>query len=212
MRLIVGIGNPGREYEHTRHNLGFAVVDQLASRHATPWQSQRKWRCETADWPQAPGGRALLMKPTTFVNASGEAVQAVCSFYQIALTDILIVVDDIHLTTGHLRLRAEGSAGGHNGLKDIEARLGRAYARLRLGCGPPPPGFDQVGFVLGRFPPQEQPLAEAMVGRAGAAVSCWLSEGFLAANRFNGGPPQPPQPRPPRPEKPPPALRLDPPA
>ena len=204
MRVILGIGNPGRQYERTRHNLGWWVVDHLVRDHGLSWSMHRKWNAEIAEWPSAPGGRALLVKPQSFVNASGAVAQSICAYHRIPVTNLLVVVDDLALPTGHLRLRDSGSAGGHNGLRDIDACLGMAYHRLRLGCGPMPAGADQVGFVLGSFPPQEQADAEAMVVKATQAVVAWLTGGLAAASKYNGAlhppPPRPPRPRPVQPE------------
>jgi PTH1 family peptidyl-tRNA hydrolase len=188
MRIILGIGNPGAEYDGSRHNLGFAVVDELARRHAPEgWTS--KWKSLAAQWrPSAEWGvdRVLLLKPQTFVNLSGEAALSAMSFHQLTPLDLLVVVDDLTLPLGTLRLRADGSAGGHNGLRDIEARIGKAYPRLRLGMGPMPPGANQVGFVLSRFAPEQRATAEDMVRRAADCAEGWVREGVAVACRFNG--------------------------
>lgn len=208
MRAILGIGNPGAQYDGTRHNLGFAVCDLLAARLAAGrWL--RRWNAEVAE-AAGPAGKALLMKPLTYVNGSGESAQSLLAFHKLAPGELLVVVDDLNLALGDIRVRAEGSAGGHNGLKDIEARIGRAYPRLRLGMGPLPPGADQVGFVLGRFAPEQRADAEALVAKAADACQAWLEGGVDAAMRFNG-PLRPPPPRPktarlpPAPAEPPPA-------
>ncbi len=194
MRVILGLGNPGREYAGTRHNLGFAVIDTLVARRGLTLAREKRFQAEIATW-ESPAGRVLLVKPTTFVNRSGECAQALLAFYHLPLTDLLVVVDDLHLATGHLRLRPDGSAGGHNGLRDIEARLGATYARLRCGCGPLPPGCDQVAFVLGGFRPDERADAEALVVKAADAAEAWSRDGLAVACRFNG-PLVPPAPRP----------------
>ena len=199
MRVLLGIGNPGSTYDGTRHNLGFMVIDALARRHHLGSFS-KKWSAQVVEW-RGPAGPCLLVKPTTYVNLSGETAQAVCAFYKIPPSDLLVVVDDLALPTGTLRLRDNGSAGGHNGLKDIEARLGQGYHRLRCGCGPMPPGADQVGFVLGGFRPEEKPVAEAMIQRAADACEAWLVEGVVVACRFNGSPKPPAVAKPPA-EKP----------
>ncbi len=185
MRVILGIGNPGREYESSRHNLGFAVVDALVVRHRLNLVPERKWKADVATW-ESSAGRVLLVKPKTFVNLSGETAHALLSFYQVLPADLLVLVDDLNLPTGHLRLRENGSAGGHNGLKDIESRLGQGYPRLRLGCGPLPPGADQVAFVLGGFRPEERDAATEMVAKAADAAEAWVREGVVIACRFNG--------------------------
>ena len=199
MRVILGLGNPGREYAGTRHNLGFAVIDTLVARQRLTLAREKRFQAEIATW-ESPSGRVLLVKPTTFVNRTGEAAQALLAFYHLPLTDLLVVVDDLHLATGHLRLRPDGSAGGHNGLRDIEARLGATYARLRCGCGPLPAGADQVAFVLGGFRPEERTDAEALVNKAADAAEAWARDGLSVACRFNGPlAPPPPRPKPVRP-------------
>ena len=185
MRVILGIGNPGREYNETRHNLGFAVIDALARRHGFTLAKDRRCQADVGTW-ESPAGRVLLVKPTTYVNRSGETAQALLSFYKLPPTDLLVLVDDLNLPTGHLRLRGEGSAGGHNGLKDIEARFGQAYPRLRLGCGPLPAGADQVAFVLGGFRPEERADAIAMIAKAADAATAWVPDGVVIACKFNG--------------------------
>ncbi len=191
MRCVLGIGNPGREYDGTRHNLGFTVLDALARRHALgSWR--RDWQAQVCEWRlpermQRDGcERALLLKPSTYVNLSGTSAQAALAFFKIPPSELLVVVDDLALPLGSLRLRPDGSAGGHNGLKDIEAKLGRQYPRLRLGMGPLPPGADQVGFVLGGFAPEQRAVADAMIARAADCVEGWLADGVQIACRFNG--------------------------
>ncbi len=203
MRVILGIGNPGREYDGTRHNLGFAVLDELARRAGMPLRAEKRFNADLVTW-DGPDGRVLLVKPRTFVNRSGETAQALLAFHKLPPTDLLVVVDDLNLPTGHLRLRADGSAGGHNGLRDIEARLGQVYARLRCGCGPLPPGAEQVAFVLGGFHPAEREDAAKMVLKAADACAAWVRDGVTIACRFNG-PLAPPLPRP----KPPAATSPD---
>ena len=207
MRVVLGIGNPGAEYQDTRHNLGFAVIDALARAHP-----EGQWRRQgpssvyeyrpaptAAATPEPATGPMLLVKPQTYVNNSGDAALAIMSYYKLTPLDLLVVVDDLTLALGHLRLRAEGTAGGHNGLRDIESKLGKAYPRLRLGMGPMPPGANQVGFVLGRFAPQEQAEAATMITRAVACVEGWMTGGVAVACSFNG-PSTPPAPRP-KPER-----------
>jgi len=229
MRVVLGIGNPGAEYQDTRHNLGFAVIDALARSHPEgQWRRQGpssvyEYRPAPSSLatgtPESATGPVLLAKPQTYVNNSGDAALAIMSYYKLTPLDLLVVVDDLTLALGHLRLRAEGTAGGHNGLRDIESKLGKAYPRLRLGMGPMPPGANQVGFVLGRFAPQEQAEAATMITRAVACVEGWMTGGVAVACSFNG-PSTPPAPRP-KPERKPeaparpgaqPATALPPPA
>lgn len=196
MRVILGIGNPGREYVGTRHNLGFAVLDELARRAGVELSHEKRFQADMGTW-DGPDGRVLLVKPRTFVNRSGETAQGLLAFHKLPPTDLLVVVDDLNLPTGHLRLRADGSAGGHNGLRDIEARLGQIYARLRCGCGPLPPGAEQVAFVLGGFHPAEREDAAKMMLKAADACSAWVRDGVAIACKFNGplvAPPPRPKP------------------
>lgn len=187
MRVILGIGNPGAEYQETRHNCGFLVLDELVQRHRLGAWTKR-WSSLLMDWPMAPGdGRVAMLKPQTFVNLSGEAAQAALTFYKLPLSDFLVVVDDLNLPLGTLRVRANGSAGGHNGLRDIEARLGQAYPRLRLGIGRPIQGDgEQIGHVLGRFSSAEQEPLRLMIRRAADCVEAWCAGGMDATARFNG--------------------------
>jgi PTH1 family peptidyl-tRNA hydrolase len=204
LRVILGIGNPGKNYEGTRHNLGFAVLDHLHQAHGLgPWS--RRFDALCTEWllpAELGGGKALLLKPQTYVNLSGQCAQAVLAFYKIPLSDLLVVVDDLALNLGDLRLRPGGSSGGHNGLKDIQARLGDGYARVRLGMGPLPPGADQVGFVLSGFAPDQRADADAMLAKASDCCRGWLREGCSVACRYNG----PLHPPPPRVKPPPPTT------
>jgi PTH1 family peptidyl-tRNA hydrolase len=194
MHLIVGLGNPGREYVGTRHNVGFEVVDRLARRLG--WtsrdgefvrQARSKFDGLVMDGP-AGAGKALLMEPTTFMNLSGRAVQAAMAFYGIEPADALIVLDDIALPVGRLRLRGSGSSGGHNGLKDIERALGtNAYPRLRIGIDPRPPMIPQVDYVLGRFTDEQRRTLNPAIDKAAEAAIVWMENGIEAAmSRFNG--------------------------
>lgn len=203
VRIVIGIGNPGPAYQRTRHNVGFDVLDELARRHHVDGWS-RKHHAHTAGW-RSDQGQVLLAKPETFVNGSGEAAQALLAFHQVAPADLLVVVDDLNLALGTLRLRDSGSAGGHNGLRDIEARIGPAYPRLRVGIGAPPGAGDaQINHVLGRWSADEAADVAAMLGKAADCVERWLSDGVAAACSFNG-PLRPPPPRP-KPPRPPPAV------
>ena len=184
MKMIVGLGNPGKEYEGTRHNVGFALIDALSSAHRIP-VGQRLARARVGRGVIA-GSPVLLVKPQTFMNLSGEAVAALIRREGVSLQDLLVVVDDVHLPPGRLRLRARGSSGGHNGLKSIAGALAtQEWARLRLGVGEAPPG-NQIDWVLSRFSPAERKVVDEMVIAALGAVEVWLTEGIEAAmNRFN---------------------------
>ena len=182
MKAIVGLGNPGPEYAATRHNVGFEVVDELARR----WQVKlKKWR-KVGTLALAKDHDALLMEPTTFMNLSGEAVLSVGSFYKVDSSDWLIVVDDVNLPLGRVRMRKMGSAGGHNGLKSVIQHLGPDFARLRIGVGRGDPKWDLADHVLARFEPEERRSVEEAIGRAADAVETFVTEGIEPAmNRFN---------------------------
>ena len=154
-RLIVGLGNPGREYARTRHNIGFMLVDRLATKAGSAFHTEKRWQADVAK-----AGSGFLVKPLTYMNLSGEAVRAIGDFYKIPAAETLVVLDDMALPLGQLRFRARGSAGGHNGLQSIIEHLGTpAVARLRIGIGAAAPGA-AVGHVLGRFALEEQAALE----------------------------------------------------
>ena len=182
MKAIVGLGNPGAEYKATRHNLGFEVVDELARRWGVKLKSWRR----IAALAVAKDHDALLAEPTTFMNLSGECVQRIGAFYQLDPSEILVVVDDVNLPLGRLRLRKIGSAGGHNGLKSVIQHIGPDFARLRVGVGRGDPKWDLADHVLSRFGPEEQEAAVEAVGRAADAVELFVDKGIESAmNRFN---------------------------
>jgi peptidyl-tRNA hydrolase, PTH1 family len=186
MKLVVGLGNPGRRYEDTRHNLGFIVVGRLARKYAAGGVKNRfQGAVAEADLE---GQKALLLTPSTFMNLSGASVLAARDFYKISHQDILVVCDDLNLPVAKLRLRSGGSAGGQKGLEDIIRRLGSAeFPRLRIGIGEPPENWNWVDHVLSKFSKDELPLIEAAVVRAVEAVVLWAHEGLEAAmNRYNG--------------------------
>ena len=186
LHLIVGLGNPGAEYDRTRHNAGFQVVERLADRWRASWTLEKKFNSLVA---RAGRGdhRVLLCRPQTFMNASGEAVAAVKDFFRIALSRILVIVDDADLPLGRLRLRPEGSSGGHHGLESVEQHLGtRAYARLRVGIGRIDGARQITGFVLGRFGSTETALADKVLAVAADQAETWLEAGIQKAmNQFN---------------------------
>jgi len=191
MKVVVGLGNPGRRYDGTRHNVGFAVIDSLASgpragRFQSRFQAQM---CELVE----DAGKILLVKPETFMNLSGRCVREVLAFYQLPLTDLLVVCDDINLPLGKLRVRTKGTHGGHNGLRDIQNHLGTTeYARLRLGVDSP--RDDAVDHVLGRFSAAERKVIDDAVLLASQAVLVWASRGVEACmNQYNGPKDQKPE-------------------
>ena len=184
--LVVCLGNVGDRYDGTRHNVGFDVADELGNRGNFPIQKiKHKALTHAAD---IGGERALVMKPTTFMNLSGEAVGDAARFYKIPADHVLVVCDDTSLPVGKLRLRRNGSAGGHNGLKNIISHLGTdQFPRIKVGAGGKPnPDYDMADWVLGKFQGEDKKAIEAAVKRAADAVECVLKEGMdKAMNRFN---------------------------
>ena len=184
MKLIVGLGNPGREYEHTRHNVGFQVAEELAQRYRVTLKNHAKWKARAAKIADI-GDGVLLAEPTTFMNLSGWAVREIADFHKLAPADVLVVVDDADLPLGRLRLRTSGSAGGHNGLKSVIQELGTVeFPRLRVGVGRQ--AGELKNHVLGRFSVDEKAQIDAAVKRAADAAELFAKENILAAmNRFN---------------------------
>lgn len=181
IRIIVGLGNPGRDYAATRHNVGFMVLDRLAAHFGVEWKTDKARKAELAAGPGV-----LLVKPQTFMNASGECVGPLMRYFKFEPEQVFVVYDDIAFPVGALRLRAGGSAGGHNGMKSLIAHLGtEKFPRLRIGISAP--GQKQmISHVLGKFAPDERPLLDDALLRASAASLMALSHGFdAAANQFN---------------------------
>jgi peptidyl-tRNA hydrolase, PTH1 family len=183
-RLIVGLGNPGRDYADTRHNVGFMVLDRLAAWAKVSFRMEKKWQAEVAAV-----GDVWLCKPQTYMNLSGESTRAIGQFYKIEPSSVLVVFDDMALPLGRLRLRESGSAGGHNGLSSVIQHLGtNAIPRLRVGIGGADPGA-AVGHVLGRFSPAERKVLDEVIHRSAEAVEFAQSQGFATAmNRYNQNP------------------------
>jgi PTH1 family peptidyl-tRNA hydrolase len=181
IRLVAGLGNPGSEYAQTRHNVGFGVVEQLAAASGSKWKNSSKWG---AQWTKI--GDTLLVKPMAFMNRSGGPLLAIAQFYKIAATEIFVVLDDFSLPLGRLRIRPDGSPGGHNGLESIIVQFGtEEIPRLRVGIGSAPMG-SSVDYVLGRFLEEEKPLVRSTIDRAVDAVKCAIDNGLVSAmNSFN---------------------------
>lgn len=199
MKVIVGLGNPGSRYDGTRHNVGFDVVDCLAQgTGVSPFR--RRFDSQVAEFADVVGGIVLLVKPETFMNLSGRSVRSALDFYKVTPDDLFVVCDDIALPLGKLRVRAAGTHGGHNGLRDIQAHLGTtAYSRLRVGVGGP--ASDAVDHVLGRFRPAERPVIAEAVAKAAEAAMVWVRQGVAECmNRTNGEPKPPKKPKKPAPE------------
>lgn len=188
MKVVVGLGNPGSRYRGTRHNVGFDVVDMLAESPCAG-RFQSRFQGDVAELIEG-ADKVLLVKPDTFMNLSGRCVRQVLDFYQILPENLLVVCDDVNLPLGKLRIRARGSHGGHNGLRDIQNHLGSTeYARLRIGVGSPDRN-DMVDHVLGRFRPVEKPLIEEALQLAVQAVGDWMNHGVeVCMNRYNAGTP-----------------------
>ncbi|MDZ4814751.1 MAG: aminoacyl-tRNA hydrolase [Verrucomicrobiota bacterium] len=185
--LVAGLGNPGKNYQSTRHNIGFIVVDELVRESDRSFREEKVFKCELAE-VNIEGQKVMVIKPNTFMNLSGEAVGAVASFFKIPTTQCLIIVDDVALDFGRLRLRGNGSSGGHNGLKSVIDHFGESYSRLRIGVGrKDAPGECLVGHVLGRFTPDErQALQKEIVPKAVSAAKRWVTAGLeRAMNEFN---------------------------
>src|SRR5687767_9440184 len=179
MKLIVGLGNPGRAYRDTRHNVGFLVVDEIARRHQLSLSMGPSQVPETFVAKRFGADPLLVAKPLTFMNRSGDAVAALARYYDIGAADLIVVVDEIALPFGRLRARARGSAGGHNGLKSIIERLGTTeFARLRLGVGRGDQRRDLADHVLARFERGEQADLEALITRAADAAEMFAAEGI----------------------------------
>lgn len=183
IRLVVGLGNPGPEYEGTRHNIGFDLVDRLVAARGAAWSRERKFRAKVAI-----SKGVVFAKPLTYMNLSGNAVARLARFHQIRPEAILVVYDDVDLPVGRIRFRASGSAGGHNGIKSLIEYLGTdAFPRLKIGVGSAPREGGMVEHVLGRFSPEEAEEVEKVLAFAQDGVDCSLSAGLeTAMNRFNG--------------------------
>jgi PTH1 family peptidyl-tRNA hydrolase len=180
LRLLVGLGNPGPEYRETRHNVGFMILDRFAARERTEFRREKTWRAEMAR-----AGDLLLCKPLTYMNLSGQSLRPLSEFYKIEPAQMLVVLDDMALPMGKLRLRPEGSAGGHNGLKSIFEHFGtQAVPRLRVGIGSAQK--DAVDHVLGRFALEEKAELEQSLARALDAIDCTRTQGLATAmNTYN---------------------------
>lgn len=185
MKLIVGLGNPGRKYAQTRHNVGYEIVAELARRHGLG-RAKSKFHGEVME-ADLGGQRALLLSPVTYMNLSGTSVLAARDFYKLPMDQLLVVCDDLNLPLGKLRFRAKGSAGGQKGLADIITRLATdGFCRLRMGIGSPPENWDGADYVLSKFTRQEKPIIEDRVSLAADAVIVWARGGIQdCMNQYN---------------------------
>lgn len=186
MKLIVGLGNPGPRYADTRHNVGWRVVEEVAGRMGAKGAWKEKFDAAVLEVPWH-GERVVLARPLTFMNESGRAVRQWMDFFKMPSEDLLVVLDDLAIDVGRVRLRPGGSDGGHQGLRSVIAHVGHeAFARLRVGIGPAPAAEDQVNFVLEPFRKDEQPVIDACIGQAAEAALYWMTEGLEEAmNQFN---------------------------
>jgi PTH1 family peptidyl-tRNA hydrolase len=186
--LIVGLGNPGSEYAVTRHNAGFLAVETVARRWRADWAVEGKFKCRLCKSNRA-SSRVWLCEPLTYMNLSGEAVGKVRDYFQIPLARLLVVTDDADLPFGEIRMRSQGSSGGHHGLESIEQHLStREYPRLRIGIGRAPDSAREItGHVLSRFTSRETDRLEKVLDRAARQIECWLDAGIgKAMSQFNG--------------------------
>jgi PTH1 family peptidyl-tRNA hydrolase len=188
VKLVVGLGNPGRRYANNRHNIGFRCIDYLAREHGIA-VDRRRFQCKIGTG-QISGVRVVLAKPRTFMNLSGEAVARLTEYYRAAPSDLVVIYDDLDLPLGRLRIRERGSAGGHNGIKSIISHLGtQEFARIRVGAAPlheRPQELKTPDFVLSDFTREEKAEVADLLPNVASAVECLLTEGVVAAmNRFN---------------------------
>lgn len=186
MFIIAGLGNPTKEYEGTRHNVGFQVIDQISKDYNISVDTKKhKALCGSG---YIEGQKVLLLKPQTYMNLSGESLRAAVDFYKVDPEDIIVIFDDISLDVGQLRIRAKGSAGGHNGIKSIIAHLGtQEFMRIKVGVGEKPSGWDLADYVLGKFPKSDLPYVEDAVKDGSKAVSVIVQQGIdKAMNLYNG--------------------------
>lgn len=186
MYIIVGLGNPTREYNNTRHNIGFAAIDKLAEANQISVVEKKHKAIIGKGYIE--GRKVILAKPQTFMNLSGESVRALMDYYKVdEKTELIVLYDDISLEPGKLRIRKKGSAGGHNGIKNIIAHLGHnEFQRIKIGVGEKPKGYDLADYVLGHFKKEEQLIMEDALERVVQAVGCMITEDAdVAMNRFN---------------------------
>jgi PTH1 family peptidyl-tRNA hydrolase len=185
MKLVVGLGNPGRRYEGTRHNIGYAVVAGLA-RRASAGPPKARFQGATVE-VELSGQKMLLLSPTTFMNLSGHSVREAANFYKLGGDDLLVVCDDLNLPVGKLRFRPRGSSGGQKGLESIIEQLGtEEFSRLRIGVGTAPEGWDWANYVLSKFTADELPVVKQAIELSADAVAAWAREGIeFCMNQYN---------------------------
>lgn len=178
MKLIVGLGNPGKQYEETRHNIGFKVIDKLVEKWNIPL-NEAKFQSLFGKG-MVNGEKVIILKPMTYMNLSGEAVRAIMDYYQISHENLLVIYDELDLPPGKIRLRYKGSAAGHNGIKSIIKLIGtKEFNRIRIGIGKPHPGVEVVDYVLGKFTNDEKPLMAEVIEKSAQACETWLEKPFI---------------------------------
>jgi PTH1 family peptidyl-tRNA hydrolase len=185
VKLIVGLGNPGKKYDRTRHNIGFMVLDRLSDKSGVAIDKE-KGAALIGEWNRG-GEKVLLVKPQTYMNLSGQALAVLFRYHPVEAEDVVVVHDDLDLPFGRIRIRQQGGTGGHRGMISVAGVLGeRPFCRLRIGIGRPPPAIDPADFVLQRFTPEEAARLPEIAGRAADAVECLLDEGTRQAmEKFN---------------------------
>lgn len=185
--IVAGLGNPGRAFHATRHNAGFMVVEALAAAEKLSWKTDKSFEAETARWDLSPGHTVWLAKPLTFMNESGRAIQKLAAFHKVPPASITVVYDDLTIDLGQMKVSVKGSAGGHNGIADLLARMGDGFVRYRLGIGPKlPREMDLKDYVLGRFSPEQQTNFNQQLPRFTTGLRLLLEQGpDLAMNQLN---------------------------
>ncbi|MBE1556181.1 aminoacyl-tRNA hydrolase [Sporosarcina limicola] len=186
MKMIIGLGNPGKQYEKTRHNVGFHVIDELCNRLSAPAMQSKFNGMYTV--VHRPEGKVMLVKPLTYMNLSGECIRPLMDYYGVDVGDIVVIYDDLDLAPGSIRLRQKGSAGGHNGMKSLIAHLETDnFNRIRIGVGRPTGGMKVPDYVLSSFSKDEVPVINEVVKKSASACETWLGKPFLdVMNNFNG--------------------------
>lgn len=185
--LVAALGNPGRSYADTRHNVGWVAVDAWAARHGLRWKSQPQFQAETARWDRAPGQTCYLVKPLTFMNESGRAIGAVAAYYKVSASAITAIYDDVAIDLGLVKVSTTGSAGGHNGVASLLEHLGDGFVRFRIGIGPKQPAaMDLKDFVLGKFTPEQSLLVTHTLDSILSGLDLLISSGpDRAMNQLN---------------------------
>jgi PTH1 family peptidyl-tRNA hydrolase len=185
--LVAGLGNPGREYEKTRHNVGFIVIEALARKLGLAWKKQTQFEAETARWDRAPGHTFVFAKPQTFMNESGRSLRALAAFYKVEPASIFVIYDDLTIDLGLVKVSVTGSAGGHNGVASLLEHVGDGFIRYRLGIGPKqPPQIDLKDFVLGKFSLEQQTIVDQKLDQYLSGLALLLEQGAdRAMNSLN---------------------------